>query len=52
MFVVLVFELIFLLRLISLLSKSVFIIKFTCANLAGKISAVNVLNSGEVIYFS
>ena len=52
MLVVLLFKLIFLSRLISLLSKSVFTIKFACANLAGKISAVNVLDSGEVIYFS
>ena len=36
----------------SLLSKSVFAIKFACANLAAKISAVNLLNSGVVIYLS
>ena len=46
------FELIFLLRLISLSSKSVFVIKFACANLAAKLSTVNLLNSGVVIYLS
>ena len=46
------FELIFLLRLISLSSKSVFVIKIACANLAAKLSAVNLLNSGVVIYLS
>ena len=44
------FELIFLLRLISLLSKSDFVTKFACANLEAKTSAVNLLNSGVVIY--
>ena len=42
----------FLLRLISLASKSVFVIKFACANLALKTSAAKVLNSGVVIYLS
>ena len=39
------FELIFLLRFISLVSKSVFIAKFSCANLAAKLFAVKLLNS-------
>ena len=39
-------ELIFLLRLINLLSKSVFVIRFACTNLSTKRFAVNVLNSG------
>ena len=42
---------IFLLRLDSLASKSVFVIKFACANLALK-TAAKVLNSGGVIYLS
>ena len=46
------FELIFLLRLVSLVSKSVFAIRFNCTNLAAKISAVNLLNYGVVIYLS
>ena len=46
----LLFELVFLLRLVSLVSKSVFVEKLACANLAEKISAVNLLNSGVVIY--
>ena len=46
------FELIFLLRLISLVSKSGFVIKFACANLVAKIYAVNLLNSGAVLYLS
>ena len=41
-----------LLRLDSLASKSVFVIKFACANLALKTSAAKVLNSGVVIYLS
>ena len=45
------FEVIFLLRLDSLASKSVFVIKLACANLALKTSAAKVLNSGVVIYF-
>ena len=45
------FELIFL-SFLSLLSKSVFITKFACANLAAKISAVSLLNSGVEIYLS
>ena len=49
---IVLFELIFLLRLISLSSKSVFVIKFACANLAAKLSTVNLLNSGVVIYLS
>ena len=42
----------FLLRLDSLVSKSVFVIKFACANRALKTSAAKVLNSGVVIYLS
>ena len=44
------FALIFRLRLYSLSSKSVFVIKFACFNLAAKFSAVSLLNSGVVIY--
>ena len=40
----------FLLRLDSLVSKSVFVIKAACANLALKTLAAKVLNSGVVIY--
>ena len=43
---------IFPLRFDSLTSKSVFVIKFACANLALKTSAAKVLNSGVVIYLS
>ena len=43
---------IFLLRLDNLASKSVFVIKFACANLALKTSAAKLLNSGVVIYLS
>ena len=46
------FEVIFLLRLDSLASKSVFVIKFACVNLALKTSGVKVLNSGVVVYLS
>ena len=46
------FEVIFLLRLDSLASKSVFVIKFYCANLALKTPVANVLNFGVVIYLS
>ena len=42
----------FLLRFVSLLSKSVFVTKFACANLAAKFSAVSLLNYGVVIYLS
>ena len=42
----------FLLILNSLASKLVFVIKFACANLAVKLSAVSLLNSGVVIYLS
>ena len=42
----------FLLKLDNLTSKSVFNIKFACANLALKISAANLLNSGVVKYLS
>ena len=39
-------------RIYNLASKSVFVIKFACANLALKTSAAKVLNSGVVIYLS
>ena len=42
----------FLLRLDNLALKSVFVIKFACANLALKTSAAKVLNCGVVIYFT
>ena len=42
----------FLLRLDNLALKSVFVIKFACANLALRTSAADVLNSGVVIYLS
>ena len=42
----------FLRRLDSLGSKSVFVTKFACANLALKTSAAKLLNSGVVIYLS
>ena len=42
----------FLLRLNSLASKSVFVIGFACANLALKRLAAKVVNSGVVIYLS
>ena len=44
------FAVIFILRLDSLASKSVFVTKFASANLALKTSAAKVLNSGVVIY--
>ena len=43
------FAVVFLLRLDSLASKSGFVIKFACANLALKTSATKVLNSGVII---
>ena len=46
------FELIFPLRLDSLAIKSIFVIKFACANLALKTLAATVLNCGVVIYLS
>ena len=46
------FAAILLSRLDTLLSKSVFVTKFACANLALKTSAAKVLNSGVVIYLS
>ena len=46
------FSVIFLLRLGNLASKSVFVIKLACTNLALKTSAAKVLNSGVVIYLS
>ena len=41
-----------LLKLDNLVSKSFFVIKFACANLAIKKLAAKVLNSGAVIYLS
>ena len=46
------FEVIFLLRFDSSASKSVFVIKFACVNLALKTLATKVLNSGIVMYLS
>ena len=46
------FSVIFLLILDNLASKSAFVIKLPCANLALKISAAKVLNCGVVIYLS
>ena len=45
-------ELIFLLSLVKLVSKSVFVNKFACTNLAAKSSAINLLISGVVMYLS
>ena len=50
--VLIYFAVIFQLRLDSLASKSVFVIKFAFANLALKISAATVLNYKVVIYLS
>ena len=36
--------------LLNLLSKSVFVTKFACANVAAKTSAESLLSSGVVIY--
>ena len=46
------FEVTFLLKLDSLVSKSVFVIKFACPNLALKTLAAKELNYGVVIYLS
>ena len=46
------FAVIFMLRLDNLASKSAFVIKLACANLALKTSAAKVLNSGVAIYLS
>ena len=46
------FEVIFLLRLDNLASKSVLVIKFACANFALKTLVAKVLNYGVVIYLS
>ena len=46
------FELILLLRLFSLASKSIIATKSACANLAVKYSVVNLLNSEVVMYLS
>ena len=54
-------EVIFLFKLFSFLSKSVFndkttilflLVKFCCSNLLSNVSDVNLLNSGLVIYLS
>ena len=45
-------ELTFLLSLVRLVSKFVFVIKFACTNLAAKNSAINLLISGVVMYLS
>ena len=44
------FDVIFLVRLDNLASKSALVIYLACANLALKTSAAKVLNSGLVIY--
>ena len=46
------FAVTFLLRLDSLASKSVYVIKFACTSLAFKTSAAKALNSGVLIYLS
>ena len=46
------FSVTFLLRLDNLASKSVFVIKLACANLASKASAANLSNSAIVICLS
>ena len=46
------FEVIRLLKLVSLLSNSVLVTKLTCFNLAAKFSDVILLNSGVVINLS
>ena len=45
-------EVIYLLKLINLFSKSVLFTKLACVNLEAKFSAVNSLNSLEVIYLA
>ena len=44
------FEVILLLRICSLVSKSAFVTKSACANLAVKTPAAKLLNSGAVLY--
>ena len=44
------FEVILLLRICSLVSKSGFVTKSACANLAVKTPAAKLLNSGAVLY--
>ena len=46
------FEVTLSLNFFNLVSKSVFVMKFACANLALKFSVVSLLNSGVVIFFS
>ena len=46
------FAVTFLLRLDNLASKSIFVIKFACANLALKSLAAKVLNSEVATYLS
>ena len=48
----LLFEVIFLLELVSLLSKLVLVTKLHCFNLDIKFFAANLLNSDVVIYLS
>ena len=45
-------NILFYLKLVSLLSKLVLVTKLACFNLAVKFAAVNLLNSGVVIYLS
>ena len=45
------FEVVFILKLFGLLSKSVWLTKLAYVNHAAKFSAVNLLNSSVVIYF-
>ena len=46
------FKVIRLLKLVSFLSKSALVTKLACSNFAVKFSAVNLLNSGVVIYLA
>ena len=46
------FEVILLLRLCSLVSKSVFVTNFVCAKLAVKTPSAKSLNFGVIMYFS
>ena len=46
------FKLIFLLSLVTFISKSAYVTKFAHANLASKTSAVKLLNSGVLIQLS
>ena len=46
------FEMIFLLRLVSLVTISVFVAKVSCASLAAKLFVIKLLNSDEVMHLS